>query len=281
VPSSITVPMPTTPMVTLSPSENLVDGQQVQVQMRGFGAEAKVRLSECASLAAANPGGCGEQLAAQPVMITDDRGSAVITFVVRSSASSAPLAPASGSCASQCVLVATGGANGPFASATLHFSTTTITPNLGADLPRCHTSQVTVREGRGGVGAGNILGVYVLANTSATTCRLFGYPGLQMLDSNHRPVPTTVTRGGAYMFPALAPSRVILPPGGIASFSVGYVDVAPGDEPPSVQCVPSTYVEITPPDERQPLLVSSSIAPCGHGAIIVSPVVSGEDGVHY
>ena len=40
--------------------------------------------------------------------------------------------------------------------------------------------------------AGNALGVYVLQNTSATTCRLFGYPGLQMLDSNHRPVPTTV-----------------------------------------------------------------------------------------
>ena len=83
------------------------------------------------------------------------------------------------------------------------------------------------------------------------------------------------------MFPAQAPSRVIVLPRGSASFSVEYREIPSGEEPASVQCVPSTYVEITPPDERQPLLVSSSIAPCGHGAIIVSPVVSGEDGVHY
>jgi len=158
--------------------------------------------------------------------------------------------------------------------------TTSIKPKLGADLPRCHTSQVTARVGRGFVAAGNALGVYVLQNTSATTCRLFGYPGLQMLDSNHRPVPTTVMRGGAYMFPAQAPSRVIVPPGGVASFSVGYREVASGEEPPSVQCMPFSYVEITPPDERQPLLLSSGGAPCGHRAMI-SPVVTGEDGVHY
>src|SRR5207302_6012161 len=139
----------------------------------------------------------------------------------RSSAPPAPLAPATRSCTSECVLVATSGADGRFASAPLHFSTTTITPNLGADLPRCHTNEVTVRGGGGGVGLGNVLGVYVLANKSTTTCRLFGYPGLQMLDSNHRPVPTMVTRGGAYMFPAQTPSRVIMPPGGVASFSVG------------------------------------------------------------
>ena len=122
-------------MVTASPSENLVDGQQVQVQMRGFGAETKVRLSECASLAAANPDGCGEQLAAQPVVITDDRGSALTTFAVRASAPPAPLAPASGSCASQCVLVATSGANGRFGSAILHFSTAGMTPNLAPTSP--------------------------------------------------------------------------------------------------------------------------------------------------
>src|SRR5207244_580150 len=156
--------------------------------------------------------------------------------------------------------------------------TTTINPNLGADLPRCHTSQVTVRTGKGGVGAGNVLAVFVLENTSARTCRLFGYPGLQMLNANHRPVPTTVTRGAAYMFSAHAPSRVVMPPGGIASFSVGYGEIPSGDEPASVQCVPSTYIEITPPDEHLPLLLSGTMAPCGHGEIFVSPVVSGEGG---
>jgi hypothetical protein len=139
---------------------------------------------------------------------------------------------------------------------------------------------VTAREGGTNGALGNVLTVYVLKNTSATTCRLFGYPGLQMLDPSHRPLPTTVTRGGAYTFPAQAPSRVILRPGGLASFSVGYTDNPTGDEPPSVQCVPSTYVEITPPDEHQPLLLASLIAPCGHGDIIVSPVVSGEHGLH-
>jgi hypothetical protein len=158
--------------------------------------------------------------------------------------------------------------------------TTTIEPSLGLRLPRCHTNQVTVRGGSASVGAGNVVAVYVLENTSATTCRVFGYPGLQMLDSHHRPVPTTVTRG-AYMFPAKAPSRVIVLPRGSASFSIGYREVPSGEEPASVQCVPSTYVEITPPDEHLPLLLSGGMAPCGHGEIFVSPVVSGEDGVGF
>jgi hypothetical protein len=130
------------------------------------------------------------------------------------------------------------------------------------------------------VGAGNVFAVYVLENRSTTTCRVFGYPGLQMLDSNHRPVPTTVTRG-PYMFRDQAPSRVIVLPGGIASFSIGYREIPSGEEPASVQCVPSTYVEITPPDERQPVLLSGSMAPCGHGLIFVSPLVSGKDGVGF
>jgi Neocarzinostatin family len=52
------------PTVTFYPSTGLIDGQEVTVHVTGFGVGGKVRLSECATAAAATALGCGAQPAA-------------------------------------------------------------------------------------------------------------------------------------------------------------------------------------------------------------------------
>jgi hypothetical protein len=110
------------PMVTISPSTHLKDGQTVEVRVTGFAVGGKVWLSECASAAAATDLGCGEQLAAQPFLVTDDNRSGRATLVVRSSASAkALLAGPATTCVDQCVVVATLGIGYPYVIAPIAF----------------------------------------------------------------------------------------------------------------------------------------------------------------
>ena len=113
------------PMVTVSPSTNLTNGQQVEVRVTGFGIGGKVWLSECADAADVNDLGCGHQLPQQTFLVTADTGSGSATFQVMSSAAPKPyddaetdLAP----CVDNCVLVATLGGGYGFAYASVHFA---------------------------------------------------------------------------------------------------------------------------------------------------------------
>jgi len=113
------------PMVTVSPSTNLINGERVEVRVTGFGIGGKVWLSECADAADVNDLGCGHQLPQQTLLVTDDTGSGSATFQVMSSAASKPyddaekdLAP----CVDKCVLVATLGGGYGFAHALVHFA---------------------------------------------------------------------------------------------------------------------------------------------------------------
>lgn len=111
------------PTLTVSPASNLHSGETVTVRVRGFDISAKFFLSECATAADANRGGCGTQLAAQPFGLTDVTGSGRYTFVVSNRAGTrtydvADMAP----CQRSCVLVATGGFPSSFASAPLRFA---------------------------------------------------------------------------------------------------------------------------------------------------------------
>lgn len=111
------------PTVTISPAINLDDRETVVVSVRGFDIGGKLFLSECATAADANMGGCGEQLAAQPFGLTDVTGSGHYTFMVSNRAGTRPYDRADmASCRLSCVLVATGGLGSSFASAPLRFT---------------------------------------------------------------------------------------------------------------------------------------------------------------
>lgn len=111
------------PKVVVSPSANLVDGEKVQVTVTGFGAEGKLFLSECASAGDANSAGCGEQLAAQPFIITDDLGRGTEIFSVSAVAGTKPYNTTSTqTCTDQCVLLVTAGIGYGYAYAPLSFA---------------------------------------------------------------------------------------------------------------------------------------------------------------
>jgi hypothetical protein len=125
--------------------------------------------------------------------------------------------------------------------------------------------------------AGNIAVTYGLSNASAVACTLFGYPGVQMLDASGRPIPTQVSHGGSYTFPVETPRVVTLSPGAQASFFLGYTDVPSGTE---MSCPQSARLNITPPGSTGTVQLADQIAPCGGGAVTVSPVHAGSAPPH-
>ena len=108
-----------------------------------------------------------------------------------------------------------------------------------------------------------------LKSSSATSCVLSGYPGLQLLGPAGVSLPTQVVRKGGYSFTSMAPTTVTLANGQSAYFNIGYSDVPVGTEP---NCPSSTSLEITPPDATDHLVVPAGLSPCGGGTLVVSPV---------
>lgn len=112
-----------------------------------------------------------------------------------------------------------------------------------------------------------------LSNTSTTTCTLFGYPGLQLLSSTGKPLPTEVDRGPSYLVRAETPETVTLKPGQTASFVVGFQDQTGF---PGTSCPVAPVMEVTPPNAYHSLEIHgsfSSYGPCGR--YVVSPVYAG------
>jgi len=100
----------TTALLTVTPAQGLHDGEAVTVALRGFPDGAKAYLSECATAGDVNKLGCGDQLAAQPFIVTDPSGAGTRSFVIHAAASAHPYSPSQRQpCAAECVIMATGG----------------------------------------------------------------------------------------------------------------------------------------------------------------------------
>ena len=108
-----------------------------------------------------------------------------------------------------------------------------------------------------------------LKNTTAKSCTLGGYPGMLLLNVAGAALPTNVVRKGNYTFTAMAPTTVTVAPGSAAYFNIGYSDVPVGGE---TSCPTSAAVEVTPPNQFDHLTVKATMAPCGGGTLVVSPV---------
>ncbi len=122
----------------------------------------------------------------------------------------------------------------------------------------------------GGSGAaGTIETTLGLTSTGGAPCVLGGYPGLQLLASSGASLPTKVIRGGHYSFTSMAPTTVTLTTGQSVYFNIGYSDVPVDNE---TSCPTSSSLEVTPPNSYTHLVVKASLAPCGGGTLVVSPV---------
>jgi Protein of unknown function (DUF4232) len=139
-----------------------------------------------------------------------------------------------------------------------------------ATTPRCRLHQLSLAQPRMNGAAGTIRLRFVFTNTSSSTCKLFGFPGMQMLNKSRNAIPTHVHRGTGHNVPPEPENDVIMTPGQHGSFYAGYSDVPTGSQ----TCRTSAFVEVTPPNDFNHFTQKLAITACG-GNITVSPVVHG------
>ncbi len=134
---------------------------------------------------------------------------------------------------------------------------------------RCHTSMLSAHVRLGSPGAGQRYAFLVLTNTSSLTCRIFGYPGMQLLTASGGNVATKVIRTTP------EPRLVTVVPGGHVYSLLHWTVVPAGDE--ASPCEPlATMAHVTPPDETAPLTTAwPGGSVCQHGRIYVTPLRPG------
>lgn len=131
-------------------------------------------------------------------------------------------------------------------------------------VERCHTSMLTGSLQNAEAGAGQRYAELVLRNTSNETCTLYGYGGMQLVDSSGQPLPTTMERT-----PNPGPKLITLAPGQTASATLHWTAVPHDGEPTDGPCQPTPVsAQVIPPDETDALAVAWNLGPvCGFGAI--------------
>jgi|GraSoiStandDraft_4_1057263.scaffolds.fasta_scaffold106819_2 hypothetical protein len=139
-----------------------------------------------------------------------------------------------------------------------------------ASVPRCRLAQLGLAQPQSTGAAGSVRLRFVFTNVSASTCKLFGFAGMQLLNARQQPLPTYVQRGSSTVVPPEPESDVVMTPGQHGSFYAGYSDVPTGAQ----ACKVSTSVEVTPPNDAKHFTLKLAIAPCG-GLLTLSPVVHG------
>jgi hypothetical protein len=142
--------------------------------------------------------------------------------------------------------------------------------HAAASAPRCRLSQLSLAQPKSTGAAGSVRMRFVFTNVSATTCTLFGYPGMQLLNARGAALPTYVRRGTSNVVPPEPEADVVMTHSQHASFYAGYSNVPTGGQ----ACKVSTSVEVTPPNDTKHFTLKLAIAPCG-GILTLSPVVHG------
>jgi hypothetical protein len=184
----------------------------------------------------------------------------VVVGVVAAACSSSPSTPTTSSTSSSSTSTV------PTPAST---SPTVATTTTTAGTARCATSALTASVVGSSGAAGTIETTLGLKSTATAPCVLGGYPGLQLLSSSGGALPTKVIRGGHYTFTSMAPTTVTLTTGQSVYFNIGYSDVPVDNE---TSCPTSSSLEVTPPNSYTHLVVTASLAPCGGGTVVVSPV---------
>lgn len=109
-----------------------------------------------------------------------------------------------------------------------------------------------------------------MSNTSASSCSTYGYPGLLLLGTTGKALPTNVQRGGSLTFENISPTHVTLAPGAAAYFNIGFTDVQTNN----TTCSSTHTVEVTPPTNTTHATVTDGLGvyACDNGTLHVSAV---------
>jgi hypothetical protein len=126
-----------------------------------------------------------------------------------------------------------------------------------SSAPACPTSSLQVKLG---VGQGYAGGVYVVidfTNTGASTCSLFGYPGVSLVKG-----PPYTQIGLAAKRSTTTPKKLVtLAPGATANALLQIVDAL---NYPSASCGPTkaTALKIYPPNQTEPVYLPNTSSGC-------------------
>lgn len=148
--------------------------------------------------------------------------------------------------------------------------TPTRVPPTGPD--RCHTADLNAHLSMLDSSAGTRYAAVVLKNRSTSTCRVYGYGGVQLLDTAHRPLPTHQIRDRTK-----PPHRVLLRPGASANSRLHWHPSGSGSESQTEPCQPTaSYLLVTPPDETQSITLKWPFGPvCSQGSFGQSAYAAG------
>ncbi len=146
-------------------------------------------------------------------------------------------------------------------------------PSTSASAPpvraahRCHTSDLTGHVEGNGAGAGQRYAVLGLTNKTATTCAVYGYPGLQLVDAQDSPLPTKARRDKT-----VVPALVLVEPGQTV-WTLLHWTVVPAEDEMNDHCAPDpAALRVIPPDETTQLSMAFNHGPvCQHGDLTVGP----------
>jgi uncharacterized protein DUF4232 len=126
-----------------------------------------------------------------------------------------------------------------------------------AGPPACPTSSLQVKQG---VGQGYAGGVYVVidfTNTGASTCTLYGYPGVSLVSGP----PYTQIGLAAKRSTSTPRTLVTLAPGATANALLQIVDAL---NYPSASCGPAkaTALKVYPPNQTEPVYLPNTSSGC-------------------
>jgi len=138
-------------------------------------------------------------------------------------------------------------------------ATTPATPPSTPSAPPCSAADLsaTVNTSPGGAAAGSTYYPLNFTNTSKSSCYLYGYPGVSFVTG---PSGSQVGQP-ASRNPAVAPSTVILSPGGTAHVTVQVVD-ALNYSKSTCQPVTAHWLKVFPPGQFTALYVKFSALTC-------------------
>ena len=122
--------------------------------------------------------------------------------------------------------------------------------------PRCHTVDLALEVGQADSGMGHTGLNLALVNRSTHPCRVYGYGGVQLLDSAGAALHTLQDRG------APGPELVTLRPGDRAYSALTWIS-----SPEAPPCSNAAFLQVIPPDETEPIRGRFRYAVCGNGVL--------------
>ena len=164
----------------------------------------------------------------------------------------------------------------PAATGTTTTTATTSTGTPSSTTPTATASECTAAMlklgylgGQGATGHGEL--GFSLTNDSGSSCRTYGYPGVQFLSDSGAPLPTRSTRTTSDFFGATPLSSLTVAAGATVSFRLAVTHGAGT----SAGCTTAGELQAIPPNDTHALVVKIAGGAYECGTATVSPIQPG------